>query len=150
MGATTEDTRHGQGQLKQYTSVTFFQQALKYGLVGISNTVIGLGIIYLLMFLGVHYLVANVVGYAVGLTNSFFLNKYWTFGSRGGFKREAVLFLSAALVCFFLQLVTLWMLVEQVGIHPRWSQLFAMIVYTSSNFLLNRTFTFREVPNHPE
>ena len=45
---------------------------IRYSLVGLLNTGITLGTVFLLMFLNVHYLIANGVGYLAGALNSFY------------------------------------------------------------------------------
>jgi putative flippase GtrA len=53
---------------------------IKYGIVGASNTILTF-VIYtaLIKGLGVHYLVALLIGYVVGSLNSYVLNRRWTF-----------------------------------------------------------------------
>ena len=54
-------------------------QFLRYSLVGLLNTALGLLVIWGLMLAGFGPYSANVAGYAVGLVLSFFLNRAWTF-----------------------------------------------------------------------
>src|SRR5207244_4508227 len=57
---------------------------IKFVVVGVGNTLLGLTIIYALKGLaGASDVAANVVGYLVGASVSFSLNKTWTFGHRG-------------------------------------------------------------------
>ena len=55
------------------------KQFIKFGLVGISNTLISLGMYYLLYFLGVNYLIANTVGFVVSVLNSYYWNNKYVF-----------------------------------------------------------------------
>jgi putative flippase GtrA len=56
------------------------KQAGKFGLVGILNTVIDLGIFNLLsQVFGVYVVVANVVSVSAAIINSYIWNKNWTF-----------------------------------------------------------------------
>ena len=52
---------------------------MKFGLVGILNTFITIGSYMLLVYLGINYLLANVIGYILGVINSFYWNKNWVF-----------------------------------------------------------------------
>ena len=52
-----------------------------YGLVGIANTCVGLGLCLLLTFFGLVPEVANLLGNIAGVINSYFLNKKFTFKS---------------------------------------------------------------------
>src|SRR5271155_2042230 len=60
-------------------------QFVKFGIVGVSNTVLTL-VIYtvLLKGFGVWYLAASAIGYIVGAVNGFLLNRKWTFRGHVG------------------------------------------------------------------
>ena len=36
-------------------------QFIKFGIIGVSNTLINIGIYYILVFVGVHYIIANTI-----------------------------------------------------------------------------------------
>jgi putative flippase GtrA len=55
------------------------RQFVKYGVVGASNTILQFVIFSVLVTIGVHYLIAVVLGYLVGALNSYVLNRRWTF-----------------------------------------------------------------------
>src|SRR6202020_3263479 len=60
-------------------------QFVKFGLVGVSNTVIAFAIYtVLLKVFGVWYLAASAIGFAVGAINGFLLNRRWTFAGHVG------------------------------------------------------------------
>jgi putative flippase GtrA len=54
-------------------------QFLRFCTVGIGNTAVDVTAFYLLTLGGVPYLLAQVLSYSVGIVNSFFLNRKWTF-----------------------------------------------------------------------
>ena len=60
-------------------------QFVKFGIVGVSNTLMTL-VVYtvLLKVFGVWYLAASAIGFAVGATNGFLLNRKWTFTEHVG------------------------------------------------------------------
>ena len=77
-------------------------QLLKYGVIGVLNTLITLVVFYLLNTkLGLSYGISNVVGYIFGVINSFLWNRNWVFKTKNDFKRELVLFVCGFLICFF-------------------------------------------------
>ena len=51
-----------------------FSQFVKFGIVGFSNTFIGYVVYILCVWSGMHYLLANVVGFFVSVLNAF----YWS------------------------------------------------------------------------
>src|SRR6516225_11323617 len=55
-------------------------QFLKFGIVGVSNTLLTLAVYTLLLKVaGVWYLAASAIGFTAGAVNGFLLNRRWTF-----------------------------------------------------------------------
>src|ERR1700726_3592253 len=60
-------------------------QFLKFGIVGVSNTLLFFATYTLLLkVFGVWYLAASAIGFAVGAVNGFLLNRKWTFNEHTG------------------------------------------------------------------
>ncbi len=138
-------------------------QLLKYGVIGVLNTLITLITFYLLNTkLELSYGISNVTGYVLGVINSFLWNRNWVFKTKNNFKRELLLFVCGFFICLALQLCVSWILLEGLG----WKSLpddiipffpmqkagqnivmvLAMVVYTLANYVYNRTVTFRVDP----
>lgn len=121
------------------------KQAIKYGIVGVANTLITALVIWVMMKLfGCSSVLSNAVGYAAGVINSFFLNKQWTFKAKGNWIGSALRFALAFGVCYLFQLGVLLYLNRTLTIDPYYNQLIAMAFYTVANFLMNKYFTFKE------
>lgn len=131
-------------------------QFIKYCMVGVLNTLITFGVIYLCKsFLGLNLYVSNALGYICGVINSFLCNKSWVFRSSGSYHREAIKFLVGFGVCYALQFGVVLMLTESdfgqydfrfgriiisgYGI----ATVLGNVVYTLANFVYNRTITFK-------
>ena len=140
-----------------------FLQAVKFGVVGIVNTLITLVIIWFMTKrMDCSEALSNFVGYIIGLLNSFLLNRKWTFDSKVNMLGGAFRFLLVFAVCYVLQLGVLlylnrtcpddpplYSLLEPVLIVLKidslfYIQIFAMVVYTALNFLFNKYFTFKK------
>jgi putative flippase GtrA len=67
-------------------------QAARFLLVGATTLVLDFVTYRTLLFLGVDISPAKAVGFVVGTTAAYLLNRSWTFGSAGG-RRAVVLFL---------------------------------------------------------
>jgi putative flippase GtrA len=119
-------------------------QFLKYGIVGVCNTLITAVVIWILMkCTPATDVEANAVGYIAGLINSFVLNKKWTFHSKGRWTSGAVKFLVVFAVCYMIQLGFLVFILEPyLDIDPFYKQLLAMGLYTVINFIMNKFYTF--------
>lgn len=119
-------------------------QAVKYGLVGISNTLItALVIAILLKGFGCSDFVSNSLGYIAGVVNSFVWNKKWTFQSEHSWGRSAIRFGIAFAVCYVLQYCLVLLLNKHTTIDTLYNHYIGMIFYTAINFVANKLYTFR-------
>lgn len=121
------------------------KQAIKYGIVGASNTLITAVVIWIMMkCVGLSDVVSNVIGYVAGVLNSFIWNKQWTFRSSAGWKSSGARFGVVFAVCYLLQLALLFILDAALPIDGYYIQLIAMAFYTVINFIFNKYYTFKE------
>jgi len=121
-------------------------EIIKYGLVGVINTLITGIILFVLMNgFGVSYKISNAVGYIAGFLNSFILNKFWTFkGNHASTIRQFIRFAVGFAICYLIQLGLVVVLVEKLSINENISQLIGMVFYTLIGFLFNKLFTFKD------
>lgn len=127
-------------------SKTFLNQLFRYSIVGVLNTILGLSAIYLLYnFFHFDYIVSNIGGYFVGLVNGFIWNKKWTFESSKHFSKEIVPFLIVFGISYAVNLVIVILMVETFKIDPNIAQILGIAAYSSTNFLVNKYWTFSKV-----
>ena len=122
-------------------------QVARFSAVGLVNTIVGLGIIWESMYLGLGYVKANILGYTVGMIVSFTLNSRWTFSQRtkkGDTKDAtyALRFLIAFLIAWSANYMVLILFVRSLNLSQYIAQLGAMATYTVVFFLLCRIFVF--------
>jgi len=119
-------------------------QFLKFGIVGISNTLLTAVTIWLLLRVlhSSNYL-ANIIGYVVGLVNSFIWNRRWTFENHAQIGATIFKFIVTFAVSYLLQLGFLWLLLHQTEIDDYFCQLLSIVVYTVVNFFMNKYYTFK-------
>ena len=123
------------------------QQGIRFVLVGLVNTGIGLAVILGLQFLlGLGPLQANAGGYLAGSVVSYLLNRGFTFRSARAHRAAVPRFMIAAGTCFLFNLAILhfcghWLL------WPWWlAQGLAVLSYNVSFFLLSRQWVFAPAP----
>ena len=122
-----------------------FRQAIKFGIVGVWNTLITALVIWIMLKVcGFSDYVSNITGYGIGVLNSFVWNRCWTFHSVAGWRRSAVRFGIVFGISYLFQLGVLFVLNATSGIDPYYNQLLAMVFYTIANFILNKIYTFKE------
>lgn len=120
------------------------KQFFKFGLVGVSNTLISLGTYYLLYFVGVNYLVANAVGFVVSVLNSYYWNNKYVFKKtqNGHLKPLLKTFLSYGST-FLMSTVLLFALVQYVGISEVAAPIICIAITTPINFVINKLWAFK-------
>jgi len=116
----------------------------RFLIVGLANTGLTLGLIFVLLWIGTPLIAANVVGYLAGFVNSFVWNRRWTFRSGGAVWREMVVYTLVWLVSYLLQMGALIAASRGLGLSDTGSTLVAMVFFTGPNYLGNRWFTFRK------
>lgn len=118
---------------------------LKFLIVGIVNSSVGLAVIYACkLFLNFDDVVANMSGYAVGLTVSFFLNSRWTFRYRGNVWPAVARFLMVFLVAYVLNLFIVLLLINSFAVNSYLSQAIGVPFYTVVFYVGSRWLAFRE------
>jgi putative flippase GtrA len=116
---------------------------LRFGLVGVLNTVVGLAIIFAAKaFLGLGDLAANLLGYGLGLVCSFVLNRSWTFRHEGRAFAALLRFGIAFAVAYGLNLFTVFGLRDAMGVNSYVAQAGGVIPYTISFYLLSAYYVF--------
>ncbi len=122
----------------------------KYLLVGIINTAVGCGLMFLLYnVFGCSYWVSSASNYVVGSALSFVLNKNFTFKNRERGLRPVLRFAVTILACYFIAYGVAKPLVRRLLIHqPKKLQenaamLVGMCLYVGLNYLAQRFFVFR-------
>ena len=127
--------------MKNYKSLI---QLIKFGIVGVSNTFLTAGVIWILMkvFHCSDY-ISNFIGYIIGLANSFIWNRKWTFESKTKVSVTVFKFIVTFAISYAVQLGNLYALLHLTHIDPYYCQLLSIVVYTGINFILNKYYTFK-------
>lgn len=122
--------------------------AIRFIIVGLLNTFVGLGCIYAAMyFLDFDIKTANMLGYLVGLIVSFTLNKAWTFKNQDHIISSLIRYLIVIAIAYVVQLQTVVLSVEYLKINPYLAQSFGIFPYALIGYLGCKFFAF---PNKKE
>ncbi|MDR7230415.1 putative flippase GtrA [Caulobacter sp. BE264] len=128
----------------------FLASALRYGLAGVINTLVGLSVILALdLGLGLDPHLANAAGYAIGICVSFALSKLFVFKARQTARSAPLRYVVAVAAAFALNqgVLSLAKLVLPTG--ALWStaaQGLAVASYTAALFLLSHFWVFAHAP----
>jgi putative flippase GtrA len=122
-------------------------QFVKFGIVGVSNTLITFAVYTLLLKgFGVWYLAASAIGFVVGAVNGFLWNRRWTFRGHVGDALTPVRWGVVQGCGLGVNLGLLYLLVHDAGLDKLLAQAFATVVVTVLTFIANRAWTFRAGP----
>lgn len=120
------------------------KQFFKFGLVGISNTLIGLACYYVLVFFHVHYIIANTVGFVIGVLNSYYWNNRYVFTDRKGDHLSAIMKMYMAYgATFLLGTLLLYIMVDIIGISELVAPVINLLITVPVNFILNKYWAMK-------
>lgn len=123
---------------------------IKFLLVGVLNTVVGAGIMFILYnVFHCSYWISSVFNYICGGILSYFLNKYFTFQNRKKSARQVLFFVINLAVCYLIAYIgakNLMMFIlknQSVKIQENCAMLAGMCIYTLLNYFGQRLVVFK-------
>jgi len=120
-------------------------EALRFAIVGVANTLVGLFAIYgMLFFTDAGPVVANACGYAIGFIVSFVLNRAWSFRSNRSVTQDLPRYLAVAATSYCCNLAVVVLGAHLFPRSPYAIQFLGIATYTTLMFLGCRMFVFRK------
>ena len=122
-------------------------QFIKFGLVGVSNTLVAWACYYLFLWFDEDlYMVGSVVGTVVSIANAFFWNDKFVFKSDNNDWRSKLKRLGKTYVSYggtsLLGILLLWIEVRFLGISKVIAPLVNLLITIPLNFFMNKYWTF--------
>jgi putative flippase GtrA len=125
-------------------------QFVKFGIVGVSNTLLSLAVYaVLLKGFGMWYLAASAIGYAVGMVNGFLWNRSWTFRGHVGDALTPVRWSVVQGAGLAANLGLVFLFVHDADLDKLLGQVCATAIVVVFTFIANRAWTFRMRPAAP-
>lgn len=122
-------------------------QFIKFAIIGFSNTLISYLVYAAGVYLGLHYMLANVLGFVISVLNSFYWNNKYVFrqeeGGRNTLHALAKTFLSYGATGLVLANILLYLWVDILHISEYLGPIINLMVTVPLNFLLNKFWAFR-------
>lgn len=124
------------------------QQFVKFGIVGLSNTLISYVVYVVLVFCGVYYLVASLIGFVVSVLNAYYWNNKYVFQtsadeSRVWWKTLLKTFISYAGTGLIVSNILLVLWVEVLHFPEMIGPLINLAVTIPLNFVLNKYWAYK-------
>jgi len=139
--ATDSDTR---------TSVSFISKAGRFYTVGASGLLVNyfVAVLFADAIMNLWYIHATVIGILVSMSSNFILNKIWTFEDRNFEAKKTMIqygkFVGFSSLGALIQLGMVYVLVDNYQFVYPIALMLAVIIAASSNFILNKKWTFKE------
>lgn len=121
------------------------RQLIRFGLAGTLNTAVAYLAFALLLFLGLHYTLATLIGGAAGLTVGYYTTGGFVFGHSGG--NRWLRFIATFAVIYLLNIGVQHFLRRHLD--PYLSGALGTFASLLASFALNKWFVFRPGPAHP-
>ena len=122
-------------------------QFVKFGIVGLSNTLISYVVYVAGVRFGMHYLLASILGFVMSVLNSFYWNNKYVFGQgkeeRNLLKTLLKTFMAYAFTGLVLANILLYIWVDILGISEYLGPLINLVVTVPLNFVINKLWAFR-------
>ena len=118
-------------------------QFMKFGMVGVFNTIIYFMVYYGGLWIGIHYMIANILGWIVSVFNAFYWNRRYVFQSDGSWLRTLMRTYIAYGVSLVANGVFLFLLVETLGFSDWVAPWIVVVLMVPFSFFLNKLWTFR-------
>ncbi len=118
--------------------------AVKYGSVGVLNTLVFTGSVFLLSKTGLHYMYFTAIAYIIAITFSFIMNMKFTFSRfPGEILPRAIKFVATAILLMLMAEVLQYILIELAAFSELAGIVTGMIAYTIAGFSINRLWVFK-------
>jgi putative flippase GtrA len=124
-----------------------FYEFVRFSIVGVINTLVNLIVLFVLTeFFGVYYLISAIFAFLAAVTNSFILNKTWTFryNSKDSIHIKYIQFLVVSILAFIVNMIVLYSFTEYFHFHYMISQIIGIGLNLVINFLGNKLWTFKK------
>ena len=118
-------------------------QFIKFGIVGVSNTIIALVVYYLILWLGVPYLIANTISWIVSVFNAFYWNNRYVFINNTPWSKALVKTYISYGASFVVGSILLIIFVEVCNISDMIAPLLTLLLTIPMNFIMNKYWTFK-------
>jgi len=136
--------------LKRVATVALSWSAVRFLLVGLANTVLGLAIIYSLkLAVGMHDVAANLVGYVLGIGVSYAAHAAWSFSYRGPTGAALPRYVVVTVLAYLANLATVSAALYWWGANGYVAQALGVPPYVLVGYLGAKTYVFYG-PHRPE
>lgn len=116
---------------------------IKFGMVGVINTLVNWIIFFILNALGMYYILANIIAYILGTVNSYLWNTLWVFKYKDKASTETTIkFIILNLIGLGLNTGILYVLVDLCNLNKFIGLVTTTAIVMIINYIVNKIWVF--------
>ena len=116
---------------------------IKFGMVGVINTLVNWIIFFILNALGMYYILANIIAYILGTVNSYLWNTLWVFKYKDKASTETTIkFIILNLIGLGLNTGILYVLVDLCNLNKFIGLVITSAIVMIINYIVNKLWVF--------
>lgn len=116
---------------------------IKFGMVGVINTLVNWIIFFILNALGMYYILANIIAYVLGTVNSYLWNTLWVFKYKDKASTETTIkFIILNLIGLGLNTGILYVLVDLCNLNKFIGLVITTAIVMIINYIVNKLWVF--------
>lgn len=117
-------------------------QLSRYAVVGLASNAVGYLLYLLLTYAGMGHKSAMSLLYAVGVAQTFYFNRSWSFNHQGMAHTAFIRYVIAYALGYLLNLALLWLAVDRLHMPHQGVQAAAIVLVALSLFLMHKYWVF--------
>ena len=123
-------------------------QFVKFGIVGFSNTIISYAVYFFCVWIGMHYQLANLLGFIISVLNAYYWSNRYVFVKHTGEERGLLssfikTFIAYSFTGIVLNAILLWLLIDRMSFSEFIAPFIILLITVPLNFILNKYWSFK-------
>lgn len=116
-----------------------------YVVFGTLTTIVNVVVYFALEYIGVNYIISNIIAWFLSVLFAYVTNRIWVFESKSpNILKEMVLFFSGRIFSGVLDTALLYLFVDILTLGNTFSKIAVEIIITILNYLLSKLIVFKE------
>lgn len=137
----------GVNNKKEFLALSW--QFVKFGLVGVSNTVVSMAVYYLFLWIDEDlYMVGSILGTVLSIANAFIWNDLFVFTGNSRDLKSVMIRLGKTYISYggtsLLSNVLLWLEVTLLHVSKVYAPIVNLLITIPLNFVINKLWTFKK------
>ena len=117
---------------------------IKFGMVGVLNTLVNWIIFFILNTLGMYYIFSNIIAYSISTIHSYLWNTLWVFKYKDKASTDTTFkFITLNVVGLLLNTVILYILVDLFNLNKMLGLIITTIIIMFINYAVNKIWVFK-------